>query len=196
MKIAGVLLVVAALAACGSSDAGSSSGSGDRHIAGSVRGMWNGADGVALRLTTDQVDTLLTATANGAFQFAPGVSSGDSYAVGIANQPFDHTCVVARGGNGVIGDADAMLDVACTGPVTSIRLDGNDFAFDATADQQPVVLSALAANAAIAIDALPGVAATLDGAPLSLAAPIPHSFAIGPSKLSLAFTAGDLSKTY
>jgi hypothetical protein len=196
MKNAGVLLVVAALAACGSSDPGGPGNSGDRHIAGSVRGMWTGADGVALRLTTDHVDTLLTATANGGFQFPAGVSTGDSYVVTIANQPFEHTCVVARGGNGVVGDADAMLDVACTGPVSSIRIEGNDFAFDATVDQQPALVSALATDASIVIDALPGVTATLDGAPLSLSAPIPRSFALGQTVLSLAFAAGGLSRTY
>src|SRR5215475_9320042 len=63
-------------------------------IGGRVRGLWDGADGVALRLMADGVDTLLTISANGEFQFEPQFASGASYIVTVASNPLQHTCVV------------------------------------------------------------------------------------------------------
>lgn len=55
--------------------------------------MWDGADGVALRLQADGVDTLLTVTGDGAFEFPAALASGASYSVTVAAS---RSCTAAR----------------------------------------------------------------------------------------------------
>ena len=55
-----------------------------QRITGRVHGLWNGADGVTLRLLADGVDTLLSVAGNGAFEFAQPVALGASYTVAVA----------------------------------------------------------------------------------------------------------------
>src|SRR5678815_78798 len=77
-------------------------------IGGQVRGLWDGADGVALRLQARDTDAFLTVAANGVFQFAERLTPGTSYTVTVAANPVQHTCVVDGGGNGMVTDADVM----------------------------------------------------------------------------------------
>lgn len=45
-------------------------------VGAQVRGLWNGADGVALRLEANSQDGLVTVAADGAFRFAEPVVEG------------------------------------------------------------------------------------------------------------------------
>ena len=97
----------------------------EHRIGGHVRGLWDGADGVALRLQARDADALLTVTANGAFHFAELFDPGTSYTVTVATNPVEHTCVVDAGGNGMVADADVTsVSIVCTGPAISIALSG------------------------------------------------------------------------
>src|SRR5580765_3235349 len=40
-------------------------------VGGQVHGLWDGADGVALRLQADGIDTQITVSMNGSFRFEP-----------------------------------------------------------------------------------------------------------------------------
>jgi len=92
-------------------------------IGGTVHGMWTGADGVALRLTANDVDTLYTVTSDGPFSFPAGLDEGVSYVATIAANPTRHTCSIASGANGVVGSTNVTsIDVACVGPMVSIVL--------------------------------------------------------------------------
>lgn len=177
-----VVVCVAVFAAACASDA--------RRVGGKVRGMWDGADGVTMRLVTDDVDTLLTVTANGAFQFPQALPVGTSYVVGIASDPIDHVCELAGGGNGVIGDEDASLDVACVGPRVAIDFNGRGFGvFDPSQDQQQIPSSPFADHADLTIHAAPGITAQLFGEPVPLDTPISRPFEIGPTGLAVTFSA-------
>ena len=184
-----VVCAALAMVGCASSD--------PVHVGGTVHGLWNGADGVALHLVADHIDTLLTVPANGAFEFPPVLAQGASYAATIAGQPFEHTCVIVHGGNGV-ASSDGSLDVACTGPYVSIKLAGSDDSFfDASLDQQTLPGSPFVVASTVTIEAAPGITAQLDGVPAALGAPIPRTLAVGATSFSVSFSAPDgLSRTF
>src|SRR5688572_13284271 len=86
-------------------------------IGGELRGLWDGAEGVALRLEADGVNTILTIATNGVFGFSKQLVSGASCTVTVASDPTDHTCVVNSHGNGMIRESDVTdITVTCTGP--------------------------------------------------------------------------------
>jgi hypothetical protein len=101
--------------------------------------MWSGADGVALRLTADGVDSLFTVTANGSFAFPITLAEGVSYIVAIASNPTKHTCEIAAGANGLVAaTAVTSIDVACVGPAVAITLSAPEpWTFDPALDVQP-----------------------------------------------------------
>jgi hypothetical protein len=165
-----------------------------------VRGLWNGSDGVALRLEADGVNTLLTVPANGSFSFASQLTSGTSYAVMVASNPPNHACTVDAGGNGTVASVDVTnVSVACAGPIVSIELSGQwNWTFDPTQDMQTFSGSVVAQNVEFVISG-----STLTGAEVGGAAVIlgektaPISLPLGSSMVPVALTAsGGLSKTY
>src|SRR5256885_16980690 len=74
-----------ALAACGYPRPADVSDT--QRISGHVHGLWDGADGVTLRLQADGVDTLLSVAANGGFEFARPGAGGRAYTGAGAAQP-------------------------------------------------------------------------------------------------------------
>lgn len=107
-------------------------------VGGHVRGLWNGVDGVALRLQATGVDTQLTVPANGSFQFPDELLEQSSYSVTVVGSPARHNCVVGPGGTGTVGDADVTdVSVVCTGPELAIALTGPwGWTFDPSQDTQ------------------------------------------------------------
>jgi hypothetical protein len=93
-----------------------------RHrVGGRLHGLWDGADGVSLRLQANGVDTLLTVSTNGSFRFDDPLPPGRSYTVTVATNPVQHTCVVDGGGNGMMAEADVTsVSIACTGPAERV----------------------------------------------------------------------------
>jgi hypothetical protein len=90
-----------------------------------VHGLWDGADGVVLRLHADGLDVLRTVSTNGAFHFDAALAAGSSYAVTVAQSPVQHDCVIEHGGSGVLADGGApSVSVACKGPDVAIALSG------------------------------------------------------------------------
>jgi hypothetical protein len=171
-----------------------------RVVSGSVHGLWDGADGVALRLMANGVDAQLTAS-NGAFHFPPQLAPGTSYTVTVVNNPVQHTCIVDRGGNGVVPDADvASVSIACTGPAMTVGFSGPwAWTFDPTQETQTFSGSVLAREVAITISGPRITGATVNGTAVALGQP---SAAIAlpmdmDTKASIGVTAsGNLSKTY
>src|SRR4051812_45481037 len=110
-------------------------------VGGAVHGMWTGADGVALRLTADGVDTLYSVSSNGQFSFPTTLAEGTSYVVEIAANPARHTCMMKAGANGVVPAAGVTsVDVACIGPLVSLVVSfPAPWTFDASVDVQPAL---------------------------------------------------------
>ena len=55
-------------------------------------GLWNGADGVGLRLHADSLDVLRMVSTNGAFRFDATLPVRASSAVTVAQSPAQHDC--------------------------------------------------------------------------------------------------------
>ena len=171
-----------------------------RHVAGRVHGLWDGADGVALRLMADGVDTLLTASGNGEFHFPPQFAPGASYTVTVVTNPVQHTCMVDGGGNGVVADAEvASVSIACTGPAMTVGFSGPwGWTFDPTEETQTFAGSVVAQAVALTIGGGSLTSATVNGAAAALgqpsaAIPLP----LGPTSVRVGVSAsGGLSKTY
>jgi hypothetical protein len=171
----------------------------EHHVVGMVHGLWDGADGIALRLQANGVDSLLTVSANGAFRFEDPLVAGASYTVTVVTNPIQHTCVVDAGGNGVVAEADdASISIACTGPAVTIALSGTSgWTFDPTQEAQTFAGSVLVQDVALTINgsvndaSVDGVAATLGDPTTAIALPL------GARTVPVAVTAsGGLSKTY
>jgi hypothetical protein len=171
-----------------------------RVVGGRVHGLWDGADGVELRLMANGVDKLLTASANGAFHFQPQFAPGTSYTVTVVNNPVQHTCIVDGGGNGVVGDADVTgVSIACTGPAMTVGFSGPwAWTFDPTEETQMLSGSVMARELALTIGGPRITGATVDGTAVPLgqpstAIPLP----LGSTSVRIGVTAsGNLSKTY
>lgn len=119
--LAGAWALLAMLGACGYPELPPL----EHRVGGRVHGLWDGADGVALRLQADGIDTLLTVAANGDFGFTEPLAPGASYTVTVATNPAKHTCVVDTGGNGTVADVDVTsVSIVCTGPAVAIALSG------------------------------------------------------------------------
>lgn len=190
-----------ALAACGFPRPADVRDSGA--VGGNVHGLWTGADGVVLRLTTEGIDTLYTVTANGPFSFPTILAEGVSYVVGIEASPTKHTCVIASGANGIVGVMDiASIDVACTGPAVSIALSAPDpWIFDPTVDlQQTLNASVLLQNVTLTITNSDGLVISTQVAhmPAILGKPsAPQVLALGTTVIDIDMMAqGGLAKTY
>jgi hypothetical protein len=171
-----------------------------RHVAGRVHGLWDGADGVALRLMADGVDTLLTVSANGEFRFPPQFAPGASYTVTVVTNPVQHTCIVDGGGNGVVGDTDATsVSIACTGPAMTVAFSGPwSWTFDPTEETQTFSGSVVAQDVALTIGGATVTGATINGTPATLGQPTATmALPLGPTSVHVGVTAsGGLSKIY
>lgn len=172
-------------------------------VGGTVHGMWTGADGVALRLTADGVDTLYTVTANGPFMFPSRLDEDASYAVTVVSSPGRHTCAIQAGAAGVVGASGvASVDVACTGPaVTLVLSTPAPWTFDPSQQIQPTF------SASIALQDVKVTVGSPDGQIMSIqvagsnvslgqASP-PQALALGANMVPVGLTAqGGLSTTY
>jgi hypothetical protein len=171
-----------------------------RLVAGRVHGLWDGADGVKLRLMANGVDTLLTAS-NGEFHFQPQFAPGTSYTVTVVTPPpLQHTCIVDGGGNGVVPDADvASVSIACTGPAMTVGFSGPwAWTFDPTEETQAFSGSVIAREVALTIDGPRITSASVNGTAVALGQPSAAiSLPLGPTSVHVGVTAsGGLSKTY
>jgi hypothetical protein len=170
-----------------------------RAVGGRVHGLWDGADGVELRLMANGVDTLLTAS-NGDFHFQPQFAPGTSYTVTVVTNPVQHTCIVDGGGNGVVPDADAAsVSIACTGPAMTVGFSGPwAWTFDPTEETQTFAGSVVAREVALTISGPRITGATVNGTALPLGQPSATiALPLGPTSAHIGVTAsGGLSKTY
>ena len=184
------MVVVLGTSACGS----------EMHrVGGTVRGIWSGADGVALRLQADGVDTLLVVPSDGDFHFEHELPPGASYTVTVAANPVMHACAVDAGGNGVIADADVTtVSIACVGPPVNISFSGHaEWVFDPTQNTQQFDASPFAENVAFTVTGSV-LTARVNDTPVVLGIPTaPIALPAGSSVLILELTArGGLSKAY
>ena len=169
------------------------------HIGGQVHGLWQGADGVALRLQADGVDNLLTVPADGDFSFTQAVPENASYTVTIATNPAKHSCTVDARGNGTIVDADVMaVSIACTGPAVTVALSGQwGWTFDPLQETQMFSGSIVAQDVALTISGSDLTGANVAGSSATIgAATPPIALPLGSKMITVALTAGRLSKTY
>jgi hypothetical protein len=172
----------------------------EHQIGGQVRGLWDGADGVALRLQASGIDALLTVTANGTFHFAELLDPGTSYIVTVAASPVEHTCVVDGGGNGMVAAADVTsVSIACTGPAMSIALSGPwGWTFDPTQDTQTFAGSIAMQDVVLTVSGSDLSSASVNGVGATLGQPTPAlALPLGTMMVPVAVTAqSGLSKTY
>jgi len=166
-----------------------------------VRGLWDGADGVALRLEADGVNTLLTVSSNGDFSFARRLVAGASYTVTLVAQPLYHSCMVDAEGNGTVEDADVMtLEVGCRGPAeVSVSLSGPwGWAFDPTQDTQRFAGSVAVQEVTLTVGGSDVTSANVGGTPVALGAKTaPIRLPLGSTMVPVTLMArGGLSKTY
>lgn len=169
-------------------------------MTGRVHGLWDGADGVVLRLHADGGDELHTVLTNGAFQFDAALPAGSPYAVTVAASPAQHDCVIEHGGSGVVASGSApSVSVACTGPDVAIAFSGAwGWSFDPTQDVQTFPGPIAAQDVAITVSGAAAMQARLDGAPLAAGQPsAPIALPLGSRIVPVRFQArSGLSKTY
>jgi hypothetical protein len=189
-------------------------------VTGRVHGLWDGADGVALRLKSDGVDWSFTVSGNHTFQLPEPLALGASYTITVANHPARHICTVASGGNGKIADGDpasgtcdeasggndvsaggnpSNLVIACTGPPVAIALSGGrGWTFDETEETQTFSGSITMQDVALTIHGDDMTTASIDGEPSLLDVPSRAiALPLGERTVPVVLTAsGGLSKTY
>lgn len=169
-------------------------------VGGQVRGLWDGADGVALRLEADGVETLLSVSANGTFQFEELLAAGTSYTVTVATNPVRHTCIIDAGGNGVVADTEiTSVSVACTGPAVTVALSGRwGWTFDATAATQRFKGSVIVQDVSLTISGSTLTDANVNGAAAMLGRPTaPIALPLGSTTVPIVLKAhGGLSKSW
>ena len=164
-----------------------------------MRGLWDGADGVVLRLQSDGVDARRTVSANGAFHFDAALAAGSLYTVTVARSPEQHDCIIEHGGSGLVADASApSVSVACTGPAVAIALSGAWGAFDPTQEVQSFAGPLAAEAVALRVSGAAAMQARVDGATVPLGAQTaPIALPLGSRIVPVSFQAGGgLSKTY
>jgi hypothetical protein len=169
-------------------------------VAGRVHGLWDGADGVTLRLQADGVDTLLTVSANGPFEFAPELAPEASYIVTVVSEPASHRCVVASGGNGTVSETEpSEVSIGCTGPVGTVTLVGTwNWTFDPTEETQSFDGSIAVQDVALMVSGSSVLSARVADRAVEVGALSPRiDLALGATVVPVALTAGGgLSKTY
>jgi FG-GAP repeat len=156
--------LVVALAACGYTRPANIA-----TLGGHVRGLWNGSDGVTLRLQSTGIDALFTVTANGQFQFPDQLPEHTSYSISVTANPARHVCAVESGGNGVVGDTDVRnVAVTCTGPDVAISLSGpSDWTFNPLLEAQTFAASVVVQDVTLTITGVSLTAIKVDQLPLT-----------------------------
>ncbi|HEX3480889.1 MAG TPA: FG-GAP repeat protein, partial [Kofleriaceae bacterium] len=172
-------------------------------VGGNVHGMWTGADGVALRLTANGVDTLYTVTANEPFTFPSTLAEDVSYAVTVVSSPGRHTCAIQAGAAGVVGTSGvSSIDVACAGPPVSVALSAPAaWTFDPTQQVQLTFnASVVLQDVTVTVGSPDGqiMSVQVAGGNVSLGQPSPPQvLALGANMVRVDLTAqGGLSTTY
>ena len=169
-------------------------------ISGDVHGLWNGVDGVVLRLEAHGIDARLTVSNNGPFQFDPGIARGGSYTVTIASNPANHSCMIESGGNGSAAVMGNMpVSVSCHGPDVELTLSGpRAWRLDSEQDIQMISVSAVTQAVALTIQGSSLTSAMIDGAAIALGQPTaPIALVLGATNISVSLAArGGQSKTY
>lgn len=118
------------LCACG--------GNLDASIGGSLSGLGSSASLVLQNNGSDN----LTLSANGSFQFAGSVASGDAYRVTILTQPTNQNCSVSNGSGTVNSKGDDVnsVVVTCTGEPLGVVVTGLTAGHSVTLDNNGVSL--------------------------------------------------------
>jgi trimeric autotransporter adhesin len=169
-------------------------------VGGRVRGLWDGTDGVALRLQADGVDTILTTSINGDFHFDTRLVPGASYTATVATNPVRHACIVDGGGSGTANGADiTSISVACTGPAVSITLSAaTGWSFDPTEEAQTIVGSVIMQDVALTVSSSAVTSASLDGAAVRLGEQTPRiALPLGKKTMGISLAAsGGLSRSF
>jgi hypothetical protein len=190
-----ITILLLAVTACGYSRP-SNVGS----IGGQVRGLWNGADGVTLRLQAEGIDAALVVPTNGLFKFPEQIAEGTLYTIVVAASAAHHTCVVDTGGNGTFPDADVMnVSIACTGPSLTVALSGPwGWTFDPTQEVQTFAGSIATQDVALTITGASLTSASVAGSTVILGQETESiALPLGPLMVPVALIAdGGLSKTY
>jgi hypothetical protein len=170
----------------------------DQRMHGRLHGLWDGAGGVTLQLRAGGVDTSLTVTGNGPFEFPGSLPAGTPFAVSVTSSPELHSCAV-DGGAGVLGEAGAPeLVVRCAGPVDGIDLSGAwGWAFDPSEESQAFDGSIAAQAVALTVRGSRLTSARVGDAAVAIDQPTaPIALPLGSLVVPVALTASGLSKTY
>jgi hypothetical protein len=165
-------------------------------VHGRVRGLWDGSEGVVLRLNADGVDQTRAISADTEFDFDTALAPGTPYAVTVVTQPTLHTCTVSAGQG--VASAGTTITVACAGPL-SIQLSGvMGWTFDPTQDVQMFDGSILVEDVALTITGNNLRSATVNAAAVTPGEVSPAiALPLGPTAVPVALVAdGGLSKTY
>lgn len=170
-------------------------------VGGRIRGLWDGTDGVALRLQAEGVDKLLTVSTNGEFHFDDLIPVSESYTVTVQNSPVQHTCLVDVAGNGTIenGEDASDVSVACTGPAVSVTIsEPTKWSFDPTEETQQISGSLAMQGATFRIDSEKLLSASINGTVVRLGEKTEQlRLPLGSTTVMMQLTANDgLSKTY
>jgi trimeric autotransporter adhesin len=164
-----------------------------------VRGLWSGSDAVMLRLQAGAVDISLAVPADGTFRFDRGLAESASYRVTVATSPARHTCVVERGGEGTIAQADVTdVSIACTGPAVQITPSGRwTGTFDPAIDAQSFAGSVAMQDVTLTVAGSDLTGARIGGAATAIGQEsAPVALALGATTVPVELAAGGLSKTY
>ena len=169
-------------------------------IGGHVHGLWDGTDGVVLRLQAEGIDALLAVPTNGIFTFPDPLAEGTRYTVVVAANPPQHVCVVEAGGSGTFADADVTtISIGCTGPSMTLALSGPwGWVFDPTLDTQTFSGSIAMQDVALTISGSTLASATIAGSVATLGQQTaPIALPLGSTTVPIALTAaGGLAKNY
>jgi len=171
----------------------------EHYVGGRVHGLWDGTDGVSLRLQADGVDTLLTVSSNGSFQFPDLLAPATSYTVTIMVNPLQHTCDFESGRNGKVANIDVTnIVVTCLGPAVTVETSPWGWKFDPTQEVQQFAGSVAMQSIAITLSGESLISASVNGNEVTLGKPAEvTALPLGPTTVPVAFTAhGGLSKTY
>jgi hypothetical protein len=171
----------------------------EHRVGGQLRGLWDGSDGVSLRLQADGVDTLLTVSSNGPFQFPDLLAPAASYTLTVMTDPLQHTCDLDGGRNGTVTELDVTnVMVTCSGPSVTIETSPWNWNFDPTQDVQRFAGSIIMQDIAVTVAGEFLVSASVNGHEAVLGEPTYlRALPLGATTVPVKLTAhGGLSKTY
>jgi hypothetical protein len=98
----------------------------EHRLGGHVRGLWEGADPVEVKLTVDgdeDADETIIPN-NGFYEFARQFPRGTEYEITLVTPSSGHRCHIEKSGKRILVDVALDHDVKCTGPLSDIELSG------------------------------------------------------------------------